>query len=632
MSFYRGYIVTDNKKSTMKFKGVADNDLLTFEQVKRLPEYAGIMAKDAILIDIDDMEQANILYKICVDLNIKCKILKSRSGMHFLFKNNAVKKCPNRIKLAIGLEADVKSGFKNSYEVLKINGEERELLYDIPDGEEYQILPRWLHPVNRYNTKFVSLGEGDGRNQELYNYILTLQDNDFTTEEIRETIPIINKYVFAVPLSDEELNVILRDEAFQAPGFFKGKKFLFDKFARYIRNNNHIIKINNQLHIYKDGIYVANQGDVENAMIGILPELSKHNRNETLAYLDVLIRNDTKALDANMLAFENGLYNITDDSFSEFTPEHIVTNKINWNYNSDAYSEVVDNVLNNIACNDSDIRALLEECIGYCFYRRNELGKAFILTGDKSNGKSTFLSMIQNLLGYDNIASLDLKELGDRFKTAELFGKLACIGDDIGDEFISNPATFKKLVTGDRVTAERKGQNPFQFNNYSKFLFSANNIPRIKDKTGAVLRRLVIIPFEAVFSKNSPDFKPFIKYELQSAEAMEYLIKIGIEGLKRVIINRGFTTPNKVQSAIDEYEEINNPILGFFKECEAEGFQIENEPTNKVYKRYQEYCTSNSLQPMSNIEFSRQVNRNLKLNSTLRRINGKRYRIFVKEE
>ena len=113
----------------------------------------------------------------------------------------------------------------------------------------------------------------------------------------------------------------------------------------------------------------------------------------------------------------------------------------------------------------------MEEAIGYCFYRRNELGKAFILTGDKSNGKSTFLSMVQNLLGEENIASLDLKELGDRFKTAELFGKLANVGDDIGDEFIANAAIFKKLVTGDRVSAERKGQNPFEFNNYSKLLF-----------------------------------------------------------------------------------------------------------------------------------------------------------------
>ena len=47
---------------------------------------------------------------------------------------------------------------------------------------------------------------------------------------------------------------------------------------------------------------------------------------------------------------------------------------------------------------------------------------------DGSNGKSTFLAVIQSLLGEENIASLDLKELGDRFKTAEMVGKLANIG------------------------------------------------------------------------------------------------------------------------------------------------------------------------------------------------------------
>ena len=119
--------------------------------------------------------------------------------------------------------------------------------------------------------------------------------------------------------------------------------------------------------------------------------------------------------------------------------------------------------------------------------------------------------MVKNLLGDQNIASLDLKELGDRFKTAELFGKLANIGDDIGDEFIANASVFKKLVTGDRVNVERKGQDPFEFNNYSKFLFSANVIPRMKDKTGAVQRRLVIVPFDAKFTPNDADFRPFIK-------------------------------------------------------------------------------------------------------------------------
>ena len=50
--------------------------------------------------------------------------------------------------------------------------------------------------------------------------------------------------------------------------------------------------------------------------------------------------------------------------------------------------------------------------------------------------------MVQTLLGEENIASLDLKELGDRFKTAEMFGKLSNICDDIWDLFIANPAIF----------------------------------------------------------------------------------------------------------------------------------------------------------------------------------------------
>ena len=52
-----------------------------------------------------------------------------------------------------------------------------------------------------------------------------------------------------------------------------------------------------------------------------------------------------------------------------------------------------------------------------------------------------------------------------RFKTAEMAGKLANIGDDISDEFIGNSAIFKKLVTGERVSAEQKGRDPFEFNN-----------------------------------------------------------------------------------------------------------------------------------------------------------------------
>lgn len=627
--FFRGFVETKNKKCIEKFKG--RTDFKTFEQVQSLPEYAGILAAETILIDVDDFEASEILFKVVKEYALTCRVYRTSRGKHFLFKNSGVPTNKTGCKLAIGLTADIKIGTRNSYEVLKYNNQNREILYDTAENEEAQQLPRWLFPV-KSKMEFLNMETGDGRNQGLFNYILTLQSNDFSVEEARETIRIINKFVLKVPLSDDEIETVLRDDAFKKPVFFMGSTFLFDKFAIFLKNNNHIIKINNQLHIYKNGIYISGLAEIEAEMIQHIPGLNRAKRTEVLAYLDILIRENSKAEDANLIAFENGLYNIVDDSFVEFTPEHIITNKIRWKYNPEAYSELADKTLNKIACNDPQIRALLEEAIGYCFYRRNELGKAFILTGDKSNGKSTFLSMVQCLLGDENISSLDLKELGDRFKTAEMFGKLANIGDDIGDEFIANPAIFKKLVTGERVSAERKGQNPFEFNNYSKLLFSANNIPRIKDKTGAVQRRLTIIPFDARFSADDPDFNPYIKHLLKTDEVMEYLINLGIAGLKRVLLNRKFTGSTKVQKAMDEYEENNNPIIGFFRECEDEEFQIENEPTNVVYKRYQEYCLANSLQPMSNIEFSKQVNRILNMRVENKWLNGKKHRIFIKNE
>lgn len=627
--FFRGFVETKNKKCIEKFKG--RTDFKTFEQVQSLPEYAGILAAETILIDVDDFEASEILFKVVKEYALTCRVYRTSRGKHFLFKNSGVPTNKTGCKLAIGLTADIKIGTRNSYEVLKYDNQNREILYDTAENEEAQQLPRWLFPV-KSKMEFLNMETGDGRNQGLFNYILTLQSNDFSVEEARETIRIINKFVLKVPLSDDEIETVLRDDAFKKPVFFMGSTFLFDKFATFLKNNNYIIKINNQLHIYKNGIYISGLAEIEAEMIQHIPGLNRAKRTEVLAYLDILIRENSKAEDANLIAFENGLYNIVDDSFVEFTPEHIITNKIRWKYNPEAYSELADKTLNKIACNDPQIRALLEEAIGYCFYRRNELGKAFILTGDKSNGKSTFLSMVQCLLGDENISSLDLKELGDRFKTAEMFGKLANIGDDIGDEFIANPAIFKKLVTGERVSAERKGQNPFEFNNYSKLLFSANNIPRIKDKTGAVQRRLTIIPFDARFSADDPDFNPYIKHLLKTDEVMEYLINLGIAGLKRVLLNRKFTGSTKVQKAMDEYEENNNPIIGFFRECEDEEFQIENEPTNVVYKRYQEYCLANSLQPMSNIEFSKQVNRILNMRVENKWLNGKKHRIFIKNE
>lgn len=634
MDFFRGFVPTKNKKCLMKFKNVADSELKTLAQVKSLDEYAGILSEDAILIDIDDFEQSETLMQIVEDNDLICRVYETTRGKHFLFKNTDAEghilqdKCKTGCKLACGLTADIKVGCTNAYSILKYNNKARKIIYDKFDDEAYQEVPKYLLPVNT-KLDFLTMGNGDGRNQSLFNYILTLQSNDFSVDDCRECIKIINDYVLTEPLDDNEIDTILRDEAFEKPVFF-GKKgaFLFDKFANYLKNNNHIIKINGQMHIYQDGIYKNGIKYIEAEMIKHIPNLNRAKRAEVLTYLELLVNNNTEMSDAKYIAFKNGVYDIETGDFMDFSPDYVITNKINFDYNPDAYNETTDRTLNKLACNDKNIRALLEEVIGYTFYRRNELRKAFILIGDKANGKSTYLDMIKTMLGENNTCALDLKELADRFKTAEMFGKLANIGDDIGDEFIPNPAIFKKLTSGDRLNAERKGQDPFDFNNYSKLLFSANNIPRIKDKSGAVISRLVIIPFNATFSANDPDFDPYIKYKLRSPESIEYLIQIGIEGLKRVLSNQKFTTSEKVQKELQEYEETNNPILLFFKDEP----KIENEPTSKVYRAYSEFCIANTFTPMSNIEFSKQIKKRFNMEIVAKSINGKKYRVFVKKE
>ena len=133
---------------------------------------------------------------------------------------------------------------------------------------------------------------------------------------------------------------------------------------------------------------------------------------------------------------------------------------------------------------------------------------------------------------------------------------------------------------------------------------------------------------KAKLSKDDPDFDPYIKYKLIKQEAMEYLILLGIQGLKRVLENQSFTKSIKVEKSIEEYEEANNPIQIFFKEIEPS--EIENEVTSDIYRRYSEFCLANSFNPMSNIEFSKQVKKRFGFEIANKTIKGKKYRIFVK--
>lgn len=631
MELFKGYVETKDKKCLEKFKG--RTDFKTYEQVKHLPEFAGILADNVILIDVDDQAQSEILMNIVEDLQLDCRVYQTSRGRHFLFKNNGIRSCGTAKKLACGLTADIKVGAKNSYSILKFKDKERFIEWDVEDEKDYQELPKWLVPVSS-KLDFFNMEVGEGRNTALYTYILNLTNAGFTRDESRQTLKLINKYVFKEPLSEDEIETITRDEAFPNDTFYEDGKFMHNKFAEFLKNNNHIKRINGTLHVYRDGVYVDGARDIENQMVYYIPTMKAQQRVEVLKYLDIICLSNINVADARFIAFENGVFDIVNRELLPFSPDLVITNKIPWNYNPNAKSELLDKTLDKISCHDKNIRAILEESIGYSFYRRNELSKSFILTGEGANGKSTFLDLVRNVLGQKNVSALSLDEFGERFSISYMVGKLANIGDDIADDLLQGKelANFKKIVSGNLIKAEVKHKVNSDEDNVKptvKLFFSTNSMPRAKSKGfGALQRRLVMIPFNARFSKQDPDYDPFITWKLKEQEVMEYAILLGLNGLTRVLATNDFTQSEAVEKELQEYEENNNPILLFFKIIEPD--EIENNPTQGVFQKYYEFCSQNGFYPMSNIEFSRQIKKHYGYDIVTRSIKGKKYRVFIK--
>lgn len=622
---FKSYIITKNKKPTRKYTDPENQ--FTLEQIKGLPEYAGILAEGAILVDIDNDLEAELLLSIIKAQGVKCRVHRTTRGIHAFFLGHHVGTTRTHVTCAIGLTTDWKLGEKNGISILKLDNVEREVIYET---EEIGPLPPWLYPVKNA-PDFVSMESGDGRNNALFQYILTLQSAGLTKDESRETIQIINKYILRDPLPDKELATILRDDAFPEESFFDAKgKLQVRKFEEHFSREVNAVYLDGNLHIYDGGVYIQGEYDIRGAMLKLIPDLTTAQRNEILNRMKDRIRSKTERASASLIVFRNGTYNMEIGRLEPSDPKNVITNLIDWNYNPDAYSEVTDKALDKLACHDPAIRALLEEMVGYCFYRRNELGKAFILLGENSNGKSTYLDLVRYVIGNDNIASLNLQDLNDKFLPADLLNKLANIGDDIPKNWVPDASMFKKVVTGSRISAQFKNMPSFQFNPYAKMLFSANEMPRIDDETGAVKRRLVPIPFRAKFSPDDPDFDPYIIDKLMQEDAVEYLIKVGIEGLHRVLKNKRFTTNKDIEKELNDIDALNNPILCFIDDNGTES--IINHSTTEVYDNYRSYCLEAGMIPVARNSFVRQINARLKTESVRKMVNGTSYKVFVPKE
>lgn len=600
----------------------------TRDEVKDCEHVAMFVDPPYVVLDIDNKIEFMLVLEIIEDQHIPCRVMKTKRGGHFWFKSN--EPIPNNIGIntPLSVKVDIRSHGKKSYVKVRSEGVDRKWVRECA-WEDIGEIPFFLKPVaHTYN--FVNAQDGENRNADLYACIIPLIRGGLSKDEVRDTYRLINDYVFAEPLPKNELETILRDEAFDniRPMFYHKKKFLHDKFAHYFNNDNNIFRYSGNIYSYVDGRYKFDDMEIERRFIKYLPELSSSQRREVLKYLR-LIATERTDHEKYYITVKNGIYDIKNDRLIPARGDLFITNKLDVDYLDDVYDEATDKMLNKIACHDPQLRKLLEEAIGYLIFPSAKYQKAFMLLGQGANGKSTFIDMLSNFLGSDNIASLGLEELNSRFKVAELTGKLANFGDDIDSSYMDKSGNFKKLVTGDRLMVERKGEHPYMLQNYAKMIFSMNTMFSTGDKSQGLLRRLVIIPFNAKFSRSDSDYDPFIVEKLSTNQAKSYLLKIAAEGLQRLIFNGGFTEVDKVTHIIKEFEVDNNNVLQFLEEFTG---PIEGRPNTEVYSEYTFWCAGNMIKPHGKRKFNDMMRKATKFDTVTERIGNTTGHVWRKKD
>ena len=248
-----------------------------------------------------------------------------------------------------------------------------------------------------------------------------------------------------------------------------------------------------------------------------------------------------------------------------------------------------------------DLHPFVEEIIGLLLVPEVRYRKAVLLRGSGRNGKSTLLTVIRSLLGHGNVSAVGLQALSsDKFKVAELDGKLANICADI-DYRAARDSSMFKIITGgtDYLTAERKFGQPFNFRPTARLLFSANEAPASTDQSQAYFDRWLVIPMDKRIERVDPD----LDAKLTTPEELSGLLNRAVAGLQRLQRRRGFDVPEPAEEALRTYRQTVDSVAGFL----AERQQPAAQPTirrSELYQQYSTWCDDNGHHKLGERSFT----------------------------
>ncbi|MEK9646029.1 MAG: phage/plasmid primase, P4 family, partial [Alphaproteobacteria bacterium] len=247
---------------------------------------------------------------------------------------------------------------------------------------------------------------------------------------------------------------------------------------------------------------------------------------------------------------------------------------------------------------DHELVGFIQRAVGYSLTGRVDEQVLFFLHGHGENGKSTFLNVLQAMLGDYAIAAepdLLIASQGDKHSTgiADLVGRRVAVVQETEEGRRFAEATVKQLTGGDVVRARRMRKDFFEFRPTHKLWMAANHKPNVRGTDHAIWRRIRLIPFTASLAPGQKDERLLDKLLAElpaiTAWALEGCLTWQRDGLR---------PPAVVIEATQEYRTEQDHVGRFIEDvCVLDAEQCV--AARELRKAYEAWCEENGERPWS---------------------------------
>ena len=351
-----------------------------------------------------------------------------------------------------------------------------------------------------------------------------------------------------------------------------------------------------ETYVYKDGIYTSAENlvifpEIQRILGDLITKSAKSETFHKIQDMTSLPDNIFQLAPTNFIPLQNGVYDLASKQLLPHDPKYRFKYKFPIVYDPKAECPKTSAFLSQVLTDDQ--KAVLEEWMGYYFYRNYQFKKALIMVGEGDTGKTTLLEVIDYLLGKENISSVNLHKMtADKFAAAHLYEKHGNIVDELSAKDITDTGNFKIATGGGSIAGEYKFGNQFSFVNFSKFTFACNKIPDVQDfDDEAYFNRWMVIRFEKVIEKKIPNFIA----TLTSEEERSGLFNLAMIGLERLLTNGKFSYGLTATDTKLEMMRNGSSVARFVhdKLQKDQGAFVTNE---EMYTAYISFCDENNIE------------------------------------